>query len=307
MKKKISITLIIFILGAIIFIIMHNERTLIFTGKADENGIFNVGEYYFKVMEPYQEPYMHGMSDKLNFIKDNILKEDMKAYYGIIPDKTYFVQNEYYPKNNYYEMVNILNEEVDNIQYIDLFNILELEDYYKTDHHWRQEKILKVANTLGKHMDFTVNKKEFKEKEYEAFKGVYSEYIENPKEEKLIYLTNELLDNAKVEVYGQEVRTGVYKEEVLNTETPYHLFISEPSPFVDITNSQSEEKRELIIFGDSFANSLIPLLLKSYSRITLIDLRLVSTLYLTELIEFEEQEVLFIYNTSVINRSAMLK
>jgi hypothetical protein len=61
-------------------------------------------------------------------------------------------------------------------QHIDLTAVLSLEDYYRTDTHWRQERILEAARTICEAMgtqpprteDFTVTELE------QPFRGVYS-------------------------------------------------------------------------------------------------------------------------------------
>jgi hypothetical protein len=55
----------------------------------------------------------------------------------------------------------ILNIEADdtndlkvNYNYIELRDILSLDDYYKTDTHWKQENLCKVVNRLGEYLEF---------------------------------------------------------------------------------------------------------------------------------------------------------
>ena len=65
--------------------------------------------------------------------------------------------------------------------------------------------------------------------------------------------------------------------------------------------------KELIVFRDSFASSLTPLLLEQYSNITLIDLRYISASKLNDVVDFKKGDVLFLYSTMIINQSVMLK
>ena len=62
-----------------------------------------------------------------------------------------------------------------------------------------------------------------------------------------------------------------------------------------------------IIFRDSFASSLAPLLLEEYSKISLVDLRYMRLEDLGQFIEFKGQDVLFLYSTLLINNSNVLK
>ena len=63
----------------------------------------------------------------------------------------------------------------------------------------------------------------------------------------------------------------------------------------------------MIIFRDSFGSSITPLLIPYYSKITVIDNRYIASDYLTNYIEFNDQDVLFLYSTLIVNNSGSLK
>ncbi len=48
--------------------------------------------------------------------------------------------------------------------------MLELEDYYKTDTHWKQERLLKVAKTIAESMNVNLEN-EYKKKTIAIFKA----------------------------------------------------------------------------------------------------------------------------------------
>ena len=60
-----------------------------------------------------------------------------------------------------------------------------------------------------------------------------------------------------------------------------------------IENTESLSAKELIVFGDSFSRSLLPLLAESYQKITLVDIRYLPSEYIRNYVEFEGQDVLF--------------
>jgi hypothetical protein len=74
-----------------------------------------------------------------------------------------------------------------------------------------------------------------------------------------------------------------------------------------LENPLAETERELVIFRDSFGSSLAPLLLDGYRKITLIDLRYVSSSYLDKLITFDQQDVLFLYSVGLVNSGRLLR
>ncbi|MBQ2264154.1 MAG: hypothetical protein II341_02020, partial [Oscillospiraceae bacterium] len=69
----------------------------------------------------------------------------------------------------------------------------------------------------------------------------------------------------------------------------------------------AKSQRELVVFRDSFGSSLIPLLVKDYATVTVVDTRYVSPDLLGQYLEFEKQDVLFLYSTLILNNSLALK
>ena len=99
----------------------------------------------------------------------------------------------------------------------------------------------------------------------------------------------------------------VYTLEKAAGNDPYEIFLSGPKSLLRIENPNAETERKLIVFRDSFAASLIPLLAQGYSEITLVDIRYLSPAMLGNFIEFDAQDVLFLYSTSVLNDSSTIK
>ena len=62
-----------------------------------------------------------------------------------------------------------------------------------------------------------------------------------------------------------------------------------------------------MIFRDSFASSLAPLLLDGYAKITLVDIRYLPSVRLGSFLTFIDQDVLFLYSVNVLNTSATIK
>ena len=78
-------------------------------------------------------------------------------------------------------------------------------------------------------------------------------------------------------------------------------------PILEIENKYSKNNNELYIFRDSFGSSIAPLLASEYSKITLIDLRYVSSTLLEKYLNPKENsDVLFMYNTLILNDSSII-
>lgn len=276
--------------------------------KYDNNDIFIKDGYVFKLEYPYNKNYVYGMSKKMNEIYDAYL-QGMNVYYSIIPDKNYFIKdNDRHLFIDYDDMISILNTNVKNMEYIDIFSYLSIDDFYKTDIHWKQENLEKVINALDEKIHFKNNDNFFEEKAFSPFYGSYYGQTALPiKPDTLIYLTNDIIEGAIVDNFEGEGLQRVYDTNKLSGIDSYDVFLSGATPFIQIENPKGSSKKELIIFRDSFASSLTPLLIPEYSKITLIDLRYIDSKMIGELITFNNQDVLFLYNTSLVNNSNILK
>lgn len=274
--------------------------------KQDNNGIFVKDGKIFKIEYPLKEKNVLLFTKKVNQIYEQYLK-GMNVYYMIIPDKNYYLDGEYL-KMDYDKLYGLVNENVKGPSYIEVRDLLSLDHYYNTDTHWRQEKIIPVAKRLEEMMIGSISEHQYEFGEFQPFYGVYyGQAAIGGKGESLIYLTNEVIESAFVENKTDLSFSKVYNLKELGKMDSYNVFLSGATPFITIQNDKNKSGKELVIFRDSFASSLTPLLINNYFKITLIDLRYMSASKLEELISFENQDVLFLYSTMVINESVMLK
>ena len=129
----------------------------------------------------------------------------------------------------------------------------------------------------------------------------------NRKAETLIYLTNNNQNNLRVNYLENKNLTYIYNLEKLNSLDSYEVYLDGASSFIEIYNNNSISNKELIIFRDSFASSLAPLLVEFYQKITLIDNRYINSNNYLERVRFTNQDVLFMYSTLIVNNSSSLK
>lgn len=272
--------------------------------RLDNNNIYIKGNYIYKSNYPTNKESVNNFIEKTNKIK-NILK-DNNIYIMIIPDKNYYLEDPDFLQIDY----NYIYNEIDklNITNIDIRNIMKLSDYYETDTHWKQENLDKVVYKMSKTMNFSYQKENYIQNEYQNFYGVYygeSAVKRNP--ENLIYLTSNIINNANVKYLEKNNITKVYNIDKLTSLDSYEVYLDGASSFIEIYNNNSSTDKELIIFRDSFASSLTPLLIKYYSKITLIDNRYINSDNFQKFISFNNQDVLFIYSTLIVNNSSTLK
>lgn len=274
--------------------------------KQDVNKIYKYNDFLVEQIYPLDEKSVTNLTNKINYIKDSYLKETNKIYYSIIPDKNYYTDNNHL-KLDYDKMKQIMQNNLKDLQYIDIFQDLGLDSYYYTDSHWKQEKLQNVAKTIAQNMNFNISEN-YNEQKITTFKGVYAGQLPiNTKEDEIRILINNTIGYANVYNYETKEQGEIYNFKKLNGYDKYDIYLSGATPLIEISNSNNKENKTLIIFRDSYASSLAPLLTEGYSKITLVDTRYISPKILNEYVDFENADILFLYSTLVINSSMALK
>ena len=271
-------------------------------GMLDNNGYFEKDGVLYNNLYPLNKKSIDSFINKIKILNDYFDLSN-NVYISIIPDKNYYLDDSKYLRIDY----DYLYERVKTIPYrfIDLRNVLSINDYYRTDTHWRQERLENVVFTINKSMG---NKTTFnyKENKYSPFYGVYyGQAALNVKPDELIYLTNDVLDQVIVE--DLESNNKLYDIDALKGLDSYDVFVGGATPLVKITNPNSKPDKELILFRDSFGSSIAPLLVENYKSITLVDMRYMNMNLLKEKVEFKNKDILILYSTLIINDSSTLK
>lgn len=280
--------------------------------QKDNNGTYYVDGHISEMEKTLSESSVENTAKKINAIYDKYLRDkNNRVFYSVIPDKNYFLaEKNGYPSYDYGKMTDILINNLSEIEYIDIFDCLTIDDYYKTDSHWKQEKIFSVVERLGKKMGFdAVDKSAYTSENLGDFSGVYASRLAFKLDpDKIICMRNEATDSAVVYNFEtQKEHIGVYDLNKFKGNDRYDIFFSGAVPIITAENPLNPDGKELVIFRDSFGSSLAPLLLGSYGKITLVDTRYISSQIIGEFVDFENCDVLFIYNTQLINQSSMLK
>lgn len=271
--------------------------------KNNYNKLYLYKDYITEEIYPLNKESVLNVTNKINDIKRTYLNETNNIYYSIVPDKNYFVNDDNL-KIDYESLKNIMNSNLD-IKYIDIFNELSLEDYYKTDTHWKEERLSKVVNKLSKEMNFNIDNN-YNFKRISDFNGTYSSRIvkENIKDE--IYILDNVND---MNVYNYETNgyERVYDLAKLNSLDKYNVYLSGSVSLLKIESMNTNSNKDLIVFRDSYGSSLIPLMIDGYKSITVVDTRYISPSMLSNYIDFNNKDILFLYSTLLINDSFTLK
>ena len=281
-------------------------------GQLDNNDIYFVDGYAAKIEYPLDQGSVDHAKDRIGYVYEKYLKDtDCSITLSIVPDKGYYLADANgYPTLNYEDLVAQIRSCIPFDQYVDLFSVLKLDDYYRSDTHWRQEQLPKVADRLCEALG--IGKASFEDYRQviinAPFYGVYRGQAALPMEaEQIVTLRNGILDQCTVFNYETNRYSAIYDESKLRSRDLYDIYLSGATALLRIENPAQDNDRELIIFRDSFGSSMIPLLVHGYGTVTVVDTRYMNPDALSMFLEFDDQDVLFLYSTTVLNNSSALK
>ncbi len=276
----------------------------------ENNGLAVKDGYVAKIETSLNEASLKNAAQKFTYIYQNYLAAaDTNNYIAIVPDKNrYFAAKYGYPCIDYETLVADITRALPDFSYIDLFDELDLTSYYKTDTHWRQEKLAPVAAKIAAAMGTAPLSAKYEENFWQPFKGVYyGQSALNLKPDTLCYLTNDVLADCTVYDYETDTTLPVYDTAKLNGQDAYDVFMGGTKALLRLDNPHAANNKQLVVFRDSYGASLVPLLAEAYSSIVLVDIRYISPQYLDRYIEFAGQDVLLLYSTLLLNDSFAFK
>ena len=282
----------------------------------DNNDIYIHDGYAAKLEYPMNMSSVDLAASRFQGVYDRFLKDtDAKIYLAVVPDKSYYMAEQNgYLSMDYDVFFQTVEEKMPWAISIDLTDTLDIQDYYRTDTHWRQEKLLEAAKKICDAMgaeapraeDFTAVALE------RPFYGVYYGQAALPMEPETVYLMqSELLDGCTTslgvldrmsgELSYEKLYNSVYDLEKANGRDMYEVYLSGSQSLLKIENPNATTDRELVILRDSFGSSISPLLVQGYKTVTIVDIRYISSSMLDRFLNFDNQDVLFLYSTSVLN------
>ena len=287
-------------------------------GQSENNDLYYQDGHLAKVEYPLNEDsVLRAASIFKKLYEEQMEGENCNVYFSLIPDKNYFLGYDHL-QMDYEKLTEIMCDELNMMTYIDIYDLLDANDYYRTDAHWRQEELLLAAKHLVVEMGGTFDA-EYETKEVDApFYGVYyGQSALNVMPDKMRYLINKKMSNYTVFDHQNNKEIPLYDMNKLQGNDPYEMFLGGPLSLITIENPNNvlsstepaghSADRELIIFRDSFGSSIAPLLVENYSKVTLVDIRYLASTLVGNYVNFENADVLFLYSTSVLNHSETIK
>jgi len=248
--------------------------------------------------------------------KLRLRNKNCKIYTTVVPDKGYYLaEKSGHLSMDHEKMFQMIREGMPWATYVDITGSLTIDDYYRTDTHWRQEKLLPVAEKLASAMGVSaMDATSMVITQLDRpFYGVYYGQAALPVDpEPLNIMTNDVLEQCVVGtlVWDDEAQaavmnplyTGVHDMEKLDSKDLYDVFLSGLEEPLVIENPNARTDKHLVVFRDSYGSSLVPLLVQDYAKVTLVDIRQSST-KITSLgiVDFTDADVLFMYSSLVLN------
>lgn len=282
-------------------------HTFLLNQKTDANGMFYMDGHLSQHSTAYNEKQFLQRMEVLNMVYEKYIKDkNANVFVSVIPDKNYYLaQNNSFPTVDYDRIFSEVQSHMSWGKYMDMTGVLDLDCFYTTDTHWRQEAIIPVAQLLCQSMgvggpkteDFTLEKIDM------PFYGVWYGKAGLPvAADELFILRSELLDSLTIQVEMKP--TPVYDASQLASSDPYNIFLGGAKKgYVTIENPNATTDKKLVIFRDSFGSAIAPLFVQDYQSITLVDLRVMSRMSL-RLVDFQDADVLFMLSALVLNNTS---
>lgn len=277
--------------------------------KQDVHGIYEKNGYLCAMEYPMNEESLERAAGIFRKIYDRYLKEtETEVYISVIPDKNYFLAGKQHLSMDYEAFFESIYDKTDFMTPIPIAEKLEIDNYYRTDSHWRQESLAGLASYLTEKMGGSALGAYSILECGEPFYGVYYGQAALPVlPDTMRCCESPVLEACRVYDYERGQSIPLYDLEKAAGRDAYEMFCGGNSSLIKVESPLSASGEELVVFGDSFCRSLVPLLAGHYRSITIYDIRYLPSAHIGTYLDFTEQDVLFLYSTSVLNNSITLK
>ena len=255
--------------------------------------------YIVKSEGQYNEQMLSYAAKLFTRVYEEQLSTSGEVYFALIPDKHRLLSG----MEDYEDIQLYMKEALPFAKTIEIAPLLTLSDYYKTDPHWKQECIVDVAKRLCEGMGESI-KEDYDVVSFdEPYNGVYVQQSGlQTDSDVLSYLECDSLDAVRV-----EGANAVYDVDKFYGDDPYDVFLSGNQPIVKLKNDFVDNDKRLVVFRDSFGSSIAPIISTAYDEVVLVDLRYIMSESLSEYVDFENADVLFLYSTLLLNSSMSMK
>lgn len=167
------------------------------------------------------------------------------------------------------------------IETVDVYNILmEHKDqqlFYRTDHHWTTLGAYYAYLEYCENLGFTpVSLSDLEANTVTSdFHGTYSSKVNRlgEKGDEIVIYTNPLDKLTVNYTDSDEITDSLYELSYIDKKDKYSLFLNNLHTLIEISNDNAETDRVLMLVKDSYANSIVPFLVRHYKKIYVFDTR----------------------------------
>ena len=278
-------------------------------GRADVNGIYSSNGFLSKLDTEFGADSVRANMRKLGYAVSALSDGESSGYFALIPPKEYYFGENMHPRYDF----DALGETCRNasaLGSIELTDVLELESYYASDSHWRQEKIVPVCERVVRGMGFDYAPPSFGTVNVGLFRGVYAGQSGVwLAEEELSYLDWNGSDSVEVTSLEGNADKLYTLDKYKTSIDKYDIFLGGAVSFLTVENQNAVNDAHIVLIRDSFGSSLTPLLASQFRKITAVDLRYISLEYAKKYLAEDEapDAVLVILSPGIVKTGGSLK
>ena len=275
-------------------------------GKTDKGGVYTSDDRMMQIWEGFDAEFI---SKNLKAMNRFSAKYPDKQMYFLLAPTSQEVYSDLFPSSapigSQSELLEYCRKNLDTIQTINVMPTMKLHKddyiYYRTDHHWTSYGAYLAGYDAAKAMGFKPSElNEFDiEHVSDSFRGtLYSKTLDEAVTPDIIdYYHLRAERRLKLTINdGDEIKNydSLYFREYLDVKDKYSSFLGPNTPYMSIETGV--DGPSLLIFNDSYAHSLIPFLTAHFSRIDILDLRLINSGISSYVNVNDYNNVMFIYN-----------
>ena len=277
-------------------------------GKKESNGIYLGKNGY--LIEDASGPRQPNFDENLAAIADFADKysSSAKVMMSVIPNAVSVCSQLLpagAPVNDQREVIAQIQEGVgDHLEYVDLYDELRSHNnediYYKSDHHWTSQGAKYAFEAMKPVLDLEEEDPGYTEYIVtDDFSGTLasSSGAADVKDPISIYVPNSDLEYV-VEYVGENMKKAtIFDSAALDGGSKYEVFFGGNYPLIKIRTT-AENKRNLLVIKDSYANAFMQFLLPYYGTIYMVDPRYYSDDIDNLITTGEITDILFLYNVN---------
>ncbi len=252
-------------------------------------GITEINDVYigknhrlFEVPSSVDEKKLDALLEAVNNFSASAKIENQ--YFLLVPNSSYIYSSELpfnlNPENQRDTIDNIYYRLTDKIRTVDVcMSLMNHKDdmlYFRTDHHWTHKGAFYSFVELASSMGLDISSSEYEEVCFsDSFSGTLasSSGINETTDELSAFIPADSLGRYYVQNFAtQRKESSVFDLTKLENKNQYEVFFGGNFSKIAIHTDNLNEKY-LLVFKDSYANSLLPLLIPHFEKIVIIDPR----------------------------------